>query len=162
MYFKFDYLFTDELPNSFDPAGGHVIRVAIDSGIADLEPNSAQIFFADGNGGIDIYPLNNEGMGVHSFEVPPVDCGNNTTFWFTAETTEGVLVFYPDDAPEERFNVVSANDFVNYLGYEIDINSLWRVFVDLTISQIAPILPYLLLVLMLIARPRGLFGTRDI
>ena len=57
---------------------------------------------------------------------------------------------------------VSANDLVNYLGYEIDINSLWRVFVDLTISQIAPILPYLLLVLMLIARPRGLFGTRDI
>ena len=34
---------------------------------------------------------------------------------------------------------------------------LWR----LTLSQVAPILPYLLLVLMLIFRPRGLLGTRE-
>lgn len=31
----------------------------------------------------------------------------------------------------------------------------------LTVSQVAPILPYLLLVLMLIFRPRGLLGTRE-
>jgi branched-chain amino acid transport system permease protein len=30
-----------------------------------------------------------------------------------------------------------------------------------TIAQIAPILPYLLLVLVLIFRPTGLLGTRD-
>lgn len=36
-------------------------------------------------------------------------------------------------------------------------NSLLR----LTISQVAPILPYLFLVLVLIFRPRGLLGTRD-
>ena len=34
---------------------------------------------------------------------------------------------------------------------------LWK----LTISQVAPILPYLLLVLMLIFRPKGLLGTRE-
>lgn len=34
---------------------------------------------------------------------------------------------------------------------------LWR----LTIAQVAPVLPYLLLVLMLIFRPRGLMGTRE-
>ena len=34
---------------------------------------------------------------------------------------------------------------------------LWR----LTVSQVAPILPYLLLVLMLIFRPKGLLGTRE-
>jgi branched-chain amino acid transport system permease protein len=31
----------------------------------------------------------------------------------------------------------------------------------LSISQAAPVLPYLLLVLILIFRPRGLLGTRD-
>jgi branched-chain amino acid transport system permease protein len=31
----------------------------------------------------------------------------------------------------------------------------------LTLAQVAPILPYLLLVVVLIVRPRGLFGTRD-
>jgi branched-chain amino acid transport system permease protein len=37
------------------------------------------------------------------------------------------------------------------------LHDLWRV----TIAQIAPILPYVLLVAMLIVRPTGLFGTRE-
>ncbi len=34
-------------------------------------------------------------------------------------------------------------------------------FMRLTLSQVAPVLPYLLLVLILIFRPKGLLGTRD-
>ena len=37
------------------------------------------------------------------------------------------------------------------------LHDLWRV----TVAQVAPILPYLLLVLVLIVRPTGLFGTRE-
>ncbi|HEX6363650.1 MAG TPA: branched-chain amino acid ABC transporter permease [Albitalea sp.] len=36
-----------------------------------------------------------------------------------------------------------------------------NTFMRLTLSQIAPILPYLLLVLILVLRPRGLLGTRE-
>ena len=35
--------------------------------------------------------------------------------------------------------------------------AVWR----LTIAQVAPVLPFLLLVLILIVRPRGLMGTRE-
>ena len=35
--------------------------------------------------------------------------------------------------------------------------ALWK----LKVSQVAPILPYLLLVLMLIFRPKGLLGSRE-
>ena len=56
----------------------------------------------------------------------------------------------------------SLNDLIEFLGFSLDAESLWRIFVDLTIATLAPILPYLLLVVMLIARPRGLFGTRDV
>src|SRR5437016_2542354 len=37
------------------------------------------------------------------------------------------------------------------------LHDLWKV----TIAQVAPILPYMLLVLTLIVRPTGLFGTRE-
>jgi branched-chain amino acid transport system permease protein len=38
----------------------------------------------------------------------------------------------------------------------------WRQHGDeMTLSQVAPILPYLLLVLILIFRPKGLLGTRE-
>ena len=56
----------------------------------------------------------------------------------------------------------SINNFIEFIGFSVDIESLWRILIDLTVSQIAPILPYLLLVLMLIFRPRGLFGNRDV
>ena len=56
----------------------------------------------------------------------------------------------------------SINNFIEFIGLSVDVESLWRIIIDLTISQIAPILPYLLLVLMLIFRPRGLFGNRDV
>ena len=36
----------------------------------------------------------------------------------------------------------------------------WPVL-KLTVSQVAPILPYLFLVLILIFRPKGLLGTRE-
>jgi branched-chain amino acid transport system permease protein len=36
-----------------------------------------------------------------------------------------------------------------------------NTFVKLTLAQIAPILPYLFLVLILIFRPKGLLGTRE-
>jgi branched-chain amino acid transport system permease protein len=39
-------------------------------------------------------------------------------------------------------------------------NALFPVL-SLTLSQVAPVLPYLLLVLVLILRPRGLMGTRE-
>jgi branched-chain amino acid transport system permease protein len=37
------------------------------------------------------------------------------------------------------------------------LHDLWRI----TIAQVAPILPYLFLVLVLVVRPTGLFGTRE-
>ena len=57
---------------------------------------------------------------------------------------------------------VSINDFLTVIGVDVDFDSGWRTFVDLTVAQVSPILPYLLLTVMLIVRPRGLFGTRDV
>ena len=55
----------------------------------------------------------------------------------------------------------SAVTVLTHFGVQLDPNqwgySLWQ----LKVSQVAPILPYLLLVLMLIFRPRGLLGTRE-
>jgi branched-chain amino acid transport system permease protein len=47
------------------------------------------------------------------------------------------------------------------LGHTITPETFGYVFWRLKVSEVAPILPYLLLVLMLIFRPRGLLGTRE-
>ena len=52
-------------------------------------------------------------------------------------------------------------DVVSALGISVDPDSFWYGGLSITISQTAPVLPYLLMVLMLIIRPRGLMGTRE-
>jgi branched-chain amino acid transport system permease protein len=47
------------------------------------------------------------------------------------------------------------------LGWRVGADNALYPLLKLTLAQVAPILPYLLLVLMLIVRPRGLFGKRD-
>jgi branched-chain amino acid transport system permease protein len=55
----------------------------------------------------------------------------------------------------------SVNDFLTMIGVSFPpdhiLNDLWT----LSLPQIAPILPYLMMVLMLIFRPTGLLGTRE-
>jgi branched-chain amino acid transport system permease protein len=55
----------------------------------------------------------------------------------------------------------SFKTFFVVLGVSPDTVGVGQDLIKMTSGSIAPILPYLLLVLMLIFRPRGLFGTRD-
>ncbi len=50
---------------------------------------------------------------------------------------------------------------VRSLGFEPGPAAAGNTLLRLTVSQVAPILPYMLLVLILIFRPRGLLGTRE-
>jgi ABC-type branched-subunit amino acid transport system permease subunit len=52
-------------------------------------------------------------------------------------------------------------DLFRVLGVTVGPASALREVYAVKISQAAPMLPYLLLVLVLIVRPRGLLGTRD-
>jgi branched-chain amino acid transport system permease protein len=46
-------------------------------------------------------------------------------------------------------------------GWQITPATFGHALLEIKVSQVAPILPYLLLVLMLMFRPRGLLGTRE-
>ena len=64
-------------------------------------------------------------------------------------------------------NLAISYDFSFYpifaaLGIERDVDGVLADLVNLTTAGIAPLVPYLLLVLILIFRPRGLLGTRDV
>jgi len=47
------------------------------------------------------------------------------------------------------------------LGVDLDSGSALHSVLALSLSQVAPVLPYLLLVIVLIVRPKGLLGTRE-
>ena len=55
----------------------------------------------------------------------------------------------------------SVNDLLQLFNISFDADSAFRDLWTLSLPQIAPILPYLLLILILIFRPTGLFGNRE-
>ncbi|MFZ6686468.1 branched-chain amino acid ABC transporter permease [Undibacterium sp. SXout11W] len=55
----------------------------------------------------------------------------------------------------------SLSSVLKVIGIAVQMTSPWHSLLSLTISQVAPVMPYLLLVLILIFRPRGLLGTRE-
>ncbi|HEX2545456.1 MAG TPA: branched-chain amino acid ABC transporter permease [Ramlibacter sp.] len=55
----------------------------------------------------------------------------------------------------------SVGSLLQSLGLGVSAAARDSTFLKLTLSQVAPILPYLFLVLILIFRPRGLLGTRE-
>ena len=64
----------------------------------------------------------------------------------------------------QRFAValdVGVPDLLNLLGYSFErdhwLSDIWT----LTLPQVAPLIPYLMLVVILIFRPRGLMGNRE-
>jgi len=52
-------------------------------------------------------------------------------------------------------------DLFRVAGVAVDRSSPFYELYSIKVATAAPIVPYLLLVLMLIVRPRGLLGTRD-
>jgi branched-chain amino acid transport system permease protein len=55
----------------------------------------------------------------------------------------------------------SPADLAAALGMPVDPASPLHVLWSLTLSQVAPVLPFLLLVVVLLVRPRGLMGKRE-
>jgi branched-chain amino acid transport system permease protein len=55
----------------------------------------------------------------------------------------------------------SLGDLVSPLGVVVDGESGWGKLLSITVAQLAPVLPYVLMVAMLIVKPTGLLGTRE-
>ena len=56
---------------------------------------------------------------------------------------------------------VGVQDLLDLFGISFEADHVLRDLWSLTLPQVAPVLPYLLLVLVLIFKPRGLFGLRE-
>ena len=74
---------------------------------------------------------------------------------FVASLLIGVLQTFAISMDHSLGSVLRA------LGVELGSALAGNTLMKLTLAQVAPILPYLLLVLILIFRPRGLMGTRE-
>ena len=73
----------------------------------------------------------------------------------TAETLIGLLESFG------KVSDLSGTKVLGWLGMSVAPDHALQPVLALSLSQVAPVLPYVLLVLVLIVRPKGLLGTRE-
>jgi branched-chain amino acid transport system permease protein len=56
---------------------------------------------------------------------------------------------------------ISAADVFRFFGMQIQNEAFSGDLLSVTLAQVAPIIPYLLLVIVLVFRPQGLMGNRE-
>ena len=127
-----DMTLASELPSHFNPNGGDEITLSITNAVGEYQTDTASIFFTTGDGIIDLYPMTDQGDGTFTFITPSVPCLNEASFWFTAETVAGQIMFYPDTAPEGRFYVVSASEYTIAINDDFETDQGWTVSGDST------------------------------
>jgi branched-chain amino acid transport system permease protein len=94
-------------------------------------------------------------VGVVIFVVVVVGGMGSLAGAFVASLLIGVIQTFAVAIDYSMINVLKA------VGIQLSPGAADYSLFKLTISQIAPILPYLFLVLILIFRPKGLLGTRE-
>ncbi len=95
------------------------------------------------------------GVGSIIFVVVVVGGLGSLTGALIASLLIGILQTYAVTVDKSLASIIEA------MGGAVTPSTPVHQLLTLTVSQMAPILPYLLLVLILIVRPRGLMGTRE-
>ncbi len=78
------------LPSMIDPAGDSIVIHVSEETAGDLVPGSVQIHYDDGVGTTSL-ALTSLGGGNYQADLPAVPCGQDLAYYFTAESTNGIV-----------------------------------------------------------------------
>jgi hypothetical protein len=104
--FTFEY--PDGRPEFIAPAGEALrVRVIEEPGF-DLEPGTAMLHYAINAGGFSTVPLTHVDGDAFDAIFPASICGDQISYYFSAESTDGATVTDPRFAPGESFAAIAA------------------------------------------------------
>jgi hypothetical protein len=101
------FAFPNGLPDLISPSGGTRVRVEVDAVIEDPEPGTGILHFDDGSGWVEI-PMEEIQDNLYDAVFPAVECGTKVSYYFSAESTEGHIQYYPAGAPNDVLTAVAA------------------------------------------------------
>jgi len=122
-----DFNYPNGLPPLINPAGGTTVRVEVLADSAEPQPGTGMLHVNDGSGWVDL-PMNEISDNVYDGVFPAVECGSTVSYYFSAETTDGTVIFDPSGAPAANvysapaatgLTIVFEDDFQSDLGWTV-------------------------------------------
>jgi len=120
------FLYPNGLPATIDSDGGtsFLVEVVDQTGIA--EPGTGTLYVNDG-GGFQQYPMTDLGGDLYDAVFPSVACGIDIEFYVSAETSDGIVVTDPPNAPASSFTAPSYADITVIFADDFETNQGWTV-----------------------------------
>jgi len=118
--------FPEGRPTVVSPDGGSIRVDIVAHHGGQLVPGSA-VAYCDFGAGFTATPLTPLGGEAFSLDIPPTPCGRGMSFYITAESTSGVVVSSPVQAPGTLFHLFVANPAVVTLSDNFESNGGWTV-----------------------------------
>lgn len=130
-----DFSFPDGRPELVDPAGG-VVEFRVEAiGLGGTpQPNTGVLHLDRGNG-IETFNMSQESNNVYEVVFPAIDCGTNFSYYFSAQTTGNQTEYSPTDAPDVRYNAISATGLTTTFEDNFQSNQGWSVSGNATDGQ---------------------------
>jgi choice-of-anchor B domain-containing protein len=120
---EFDY--APQLPQLLDPASSTQLSVSLTGKCNGVhKPNTGKLHYDLGDGFVSV-PMTSNGPDQYLASLPPALCGQEISYYFSAETEAGLTVTDPGDAPagvykatvSDSVNIVFADDFDTNKGW---------------------------------------------
>ena len=121
-----EFAFPDGLPEYIIPEGGTTIRTIVDGVISEPEPDTGVLYFNEGEGYEEI-PMTEIEPNIYDAIFPDTECGTLISYYFSAETTDEEIQYWPWDAPDNVFYTISANEVEVVLTDDFELDLGWTV-----------------------------------
>ena len=118
-------------PEFVNPAGGDTISITV-SPDNDLQPSGDVTMWVNSGSGFSAVPMVNDG-GVYVGTFPAADCGDNVSYYFTADDTDGGTWSLPTAGASGAWLTLAATGIDFVLNEDFETDSGWSVS-DVSIS----------------------------
>lgn len=90
-------------PEFVHPNGGTTIRVVVSGQSVQPEPGTGMLHYDNGSGTYTAIPMQVVSPNVYDAVFPSFPCGDNVTYYFSAETVDNEVVTNPFSAPDSTY-----------------------------------------------------------
>ncbi|MDY7110276.1 MAG: S8 family serine peptidase, partial [Planctomycetota bacterium] len=116
--------FPDGLPEFINPYGGETIRVVVSGQSVDPEPGTGKLYYSDGGSFTEV-DMEEVEENVYDAVFPDFDCGATVEYYFSAETSEGDIVYSPFTAPDSTYSALAYTGVAVYFEETMDSDPGW-------------------------------------
>jgi hypothetical protein len=112
------------MPEFIDPYGGQTIRVVVSGQSVQPEPGTGTLYYSTGGEFTEV-DMEEVEENVYDAVFPSFDCGATVEYYFSAETTEGDIVYNPFAAPDSTYSALAYTGVAVYFEETMDSDPGW-------------------------------------